>query len=350
MPSASSPDTSLASPTAAAPAVIALDRVTKQFDGKRHVIALDDVTLTIAAGEMVSIIGPSGSGKSTLLNLVGGLDRPTSGAVRVDGRALGGPVRRRPDAGPARQDRVHLPVLQPAADAHLPRERRPAAAPARLAADESQRARARTADARAARASAAASARRALGRRASARRHRPRAVGLSADPARRRADRQPRHPHRRRDPRADSRSARAPRLDRRDRDPRHEGRRELLRGRSRCATAGSSRTSRPDDPPAADQLAVLPPARPADAADDCRDRARRGGVRRHAHREPERAVRVLPHRRSHRRQDRAAGDRRRDRLRRRGARDACRRRRRSRRRAGHRGGRRHADRRRRATC
>src|SRR5215470_15569934 len=65
-------------------------RVTKQFAGKRQVTALDDVSLTIPRGEMVSIIGPSGSGKSTLLNLMGGLDRPSSGEVRVDGEALGG--------------------------------------------------------------------------------------------------------------------------------------------------------------------------------------------------------------------------------------------------------------------
>jgi putative ABC transport system ATP-binding protein len=68
--------------------MIALESVTKQFDGKRRVVALDRVTLAIDAGDMVSIIGPSGSGKSTLLNLMGGLDRPTSGAVSVDGAAL----------------------------------------------------------------------------------------------------------------------------------------------------------------------------------------------------------------------------------------------------------------------
>src|SRR3954453_15108223 len=69
-------------------AMIALDAVTKQFAGKRDVTALDAVTLNIPRGEMVSIIGPSGSGKSTLLNLVGGLDRPTSGQVSVDGEPL----------------------------------------------------------------------------------------------------------------------------------------------------------------------------------------------------------------------------------------------------------------------
>jgi putative ABC transport system ATP-binding protein len=69
-------------------AMIALDAVTKRFAGKRDVIALDTVTLSIPRGEMVSIIGPSGSGKSTLLNLVGGLDRPTTGQVSIDGARL----------------------------------------------------------------------------------------------------------------------------------------------------------------------------------------------------------------------------------------------------------------------
>jgi putative ABC transport system ATP-binding protein len=70
--------------------MIKLTRVTKQFDGKRRVTALTDVDLDVARGELVAIVGPSGSGKSTLLNLVGGLDRPSSGTVAVDGRELGG--------------------------------------------------------------------------------------------------------------------------------------------------------------------------------------------------------------------------------------------------------------------
>ena len=70
--------------------MIVLDRVTKQFAGKRQVTALHEVSLTISKGDMVSIVGPSGSGKSTLLNLIGGLDRPSAGAVHVDGEALAG--------------------------------------------------------------------------------------------------------------------------------------------------------------------------------------------------------------------------------------------------------------------
>jgi putative ABC transport system ATP-binding protein len=69
---------------------VELDHVSKEFLGKRRVTALHDVSLVIPRGQLVSIIGPSGSGKSTLLNLVGGLDRPTAGGVRVDGEALAG--------------------------------------------------------------------------------------------------------------------------------------------------------------------------------------------------------------------------------------------------------------------
>lgn len=57
-------------------------------DNAVPVQALVDVDFDLAAGEFVSLAGPSGSGKSTLLNLIGGLDRPTSGDVSIDGVAL----------------------------------------------------------------------------------------------------------------------------------------------------------------------------------------------------------------------------------------------------------------------
>src|SRR2546429_1304371 len=68
--------------------MISLHHVTKIFEGKRKATALEGVDVDIERGQVVAIVGPSGSGKSTLLNLIGGLDRPTSGDIFVDGENL----------------------------------------------------------------------------------------------------------------------------------------------------------------------------------------------------------------------------------------------------------------------
>src|ERR1700679_2599648 len=66
-------------------AVIGLSSVTREYSGHGGVVrALADATFSIVAGEWVAITGPSGSGKSTLVNLIGCLDRPTSGELKID--------------------------------------------------------------------------------------------------------------------------------------------------------------------------------------------------------------------------------------------------------------------------
>ncbi|MCB0124355.1 MAG: ABC transporter ATP-binding protein [Caldilineaceae bacterium] len=69
--------------------LIRTEKLTKIYgSGVNAVHALDEVTLAVEAGEFVAIMGPSGCGKSTLLNMIGALDQPTSGTVRVAGEDL----------------------------------------------------------------------------------------------------------------------------------------------------------------------------------------------------------------------------------------------------------------------
>ncbi|RPH78384.1 MAG: ATP-binding cassette domain-containing protein, partial [Candidatus Rokuibacteriota bacterium] len=72
-----------------APPAVELRQLSKTYrEGEAERVVLRDVSVTVAAGEIVVLVGRSGSGKSTLLNLIAGIDRPSAGSVAVNGTDL----------------------------------------------------------------------------------------------------------------------------------------------------------------------------------------------------------------------------------------------------------------------
>ena len=87
-------------------ALVQINDVTKRYNGSGQP-AVDGITLAIAPGEAVAVMGPSGSGKSTLLNLIAGLDRPTNGTITVAGQRID----RLSEAGMARCRRREIGMI-----------------------------------------------------------------------------------------------------------------------------------------------------------------------------------------------------------------------------------------------
>ena len=92
--------------------LVEIENLSKVYrKGAQEVPVLRDLNLTVEAGEFVVLMGPSGSGKTTLLNLIAGIDRPTSGDIRVGAKTRGAAAKPACVARPKRW--IHLPALQP---------------------------------------------------------------------------------------------------------------------------------------------------------------------------------------------------------------------------------------------
>src|SRR5438445_11949093 len=98
--------------------LVEISNVSKVYErGKQRVEVLHHVDLEIAKGDFLALMGPAGSGKTTLLNLIGGLDSPTDGSIRVGGKGIDklGPGDlakwRAPNVGCAFQSYSHRPML-----------------------------------------------------------------------------------------------------------------------------------------------------------------------------------------------------------------------------------------------
>lgn len=91
---------------------VVVKNLTKVFmQGTDEVRAVNNVSFTIKKGEMVAIVGQSGSGKTTLLNLIGGIEKPTSGTVEIDGVAIQSADDMQISKIRRQKNRVHLPRL-----------------------------------------------------------------------------------------------------------------------------------------------------------------------------------------------------------------------------------------------